>query len=220
MKRLLAIALLLTTACTGTPPPAPSSTPPPSTTTTVPTTTTTTGINAESAPLKIKSYAIPVDGMAGIGLPTGADDRTAGKWLPPSPCVRSDVEVDHGYYINFVRRWEGEKFRADQLVTWFEDKTGAEVIAKIKQDAESCEEYQWNDRTMVVTAPVTLPQMSDLDASYAVCEGDDYWAICYALLARGNVVSVISVDGGLTDLELLDKLRIVVPPTAAAIMAG
>ncbi|MFI9814596.1 hypothetical protein [Saccharothrix variisporea] len=216
MKAALVLALLLSAGCTAAPPP-PTSTPPATTTTTAVTTTTAAGITAETAPARLKTVVLPGEAAVAAGAGAGFKDDWTNKRSVPRPCDPTQKRVDYGYYIHFVRQWEGERFTVFGLAAWFEHTTAADVVARVKAAAESCTEYQVGDDHRQVITPVTFPDTTGLSASYAFCE-DDGVPLCFALLAHDHVLSMVVVTGALDRLVLLDKMRALVVATAPVVV--
>lgn len=222
MRRLALSALLLCAACTTAPTPTPSST---GTTTTTTTVTTTTASPGELAPRRVKAATLPADALADLGAEEVTKEGPWTRWGMPTACRAASVDDsdEFGYYVYHGRHWEGPDFGLHHGVAWFKEHGGADVVAKIRAHAESCEryvapEYSGSDQPITVTA-FDVPPVPGTDAAYGYCEANDAMSACWVVLSGGDLVS-ITVIGGIPHQDESVGIVLDLLPAVAERLAG
>ncbi|KOX23954.1 hypothetical protein ADK67_19455 [Saccharothrix sp. NRRL B-16348] len=216
LSAILLCAALLCAACTTAPTPPPT----PAATDATAAATTTTASPGELAPRRVKAATLPSDALAAMGAKEVAPEVPWTRWGLPTPCVtpRPDSRDEFGYYINHNRSWEGSDYVVHHLVTWFKKGDGTTALTRIRTHAESCRQYvepelSGSDQPITVTAFDLAPEPGT-DAAYGFCEGNDTFSLCWALLSRGDLMSITAVGGIPYQDESIGILLDLVPAAA------
>ncbi|MEJ2857700.1 MULTISPECIES: hypothetical protein [unclassified Saccharothrix] len=195
MRRVLPFVALLAAACTTAPPQAA-----PDTASVPATMTTTTVAPAELAPKRIRAAVLPANALERLGVTEPGTDSDRHRPQLPLPCAKPKTSGQDvfGYHVPFARKWKNSRMEFNHLVTWYEDRTGAEAVAKTREMAESCREYVYSTRdvgdlTIHVTAPVDLPAPAGVSAAYAYCEDNGTNHACWGLIAHGDLMATLIV---------------------------
>lgn len=120
---------------------------------------------------------------------------------PYRPCnARLDSDSDRRY--NVWISYDLEKVYIEHNAFSYWDVDAAEAVADLKRAARRCatyQEYIEGDKVRYLVFPaILLPDLPGIDAAYGYCEqaeDKEYtWWYCHVALARGKVLSMLSVN--------------------------
>lgn len=141
-----------------------------------------------------------------------------------------DIDRRAQTHIVAAREWHGANAHVTNVVHGYAG-SAADAVGQVGDAVSSCTTYNLSTpggmRTYTLASPVPLPSYSGISKSFAFCERESQgaqsspFAQCWALLAQGNLLSVLKVYwNGQNTSDAFGELRKLTPVAADAVRAG
>jgi hypothetical protein len=165
--------------------------------------------------------AIPVDAFKGKGVAAPNEDKY-GQWAVTVMCGKQP-STNPDWRTSYLRLWSNKRIFVQNFVHAYAADSATRTVADVRSAHATCQQYQPGDgdtTTRKVLAPIPLANLP-VEDSFAYCEDAGGATLCFAFLARGNLVSVVvTATSGTAVADTRGDLLAVIPIAANALASA
>lgn len=183
----------------------------------------------EGLSARARKALIAPDALARVSVAAKPEDRFDGEFATSDYCRKSVPGEDAGSHVAHQRAWRNSTLAVFNTTHGYGSISGKDAVEATRANAQNCQTYDGTIGTSKVkhelVSEVSLNDLPGIDASYARCElltfeNEKPRIGCVAYLARGALVSSVTVLYADLVYATQDKLVEIVPIAADALIAA